>query len=155
MLEIAVDELARLPDVQKGVIPSLHTLINQFGRESSFLEGYLAFLKELRSLGVPTIKPSFWPLIYRQGLTTEFSVAMDRWGYNDRQVRLLPIPDKPNAIVYLSAGIPVLYRAIGRTTPEVDGTIGAPLSPEYAAAVGYNAAYEQFLLLNSQQNEAA
>lgn len=159
MVEVVGDQLqsllSRLPDLQKDHLPSLHTLVQEFGQGPDFLKGYLDFLDELKKLNAPTNRPSFWPLRFRAELETAFLVALDRWGFRDKQRTTLPIPGRPSAIVYLSGHLPVLYRVVGRMSPEVDGMIGAPLPPEYAAAIGYNAAYEQSLQTSSQHSRAA
>lgn len=148
MVVVESDSLARLPDLQIGTLPTLHSLINNFGKDPRFLREYQRFLDELQEFGAPTVRPSFWPVTsvrHANMFEEDFLVAMDRWGFADRAVRTLPIHDQPQAIVYLSGGIPVLYREIGKMNPKVDGSIGAPVPAMYAAAVGYNAAYEQSL----------
>ena len=146
MIEIGLPASVDIPDIKVDHLPPLHSLINNFGKSNPFLGGYLDFLKELKTLNAPTEKPSFWPLRYPYQLDGYFQIALDKWGPRDRRVKILPIRDNPEAIVYLSGSIPVLYREIARMTPRVDGMRGAPLPPQYAAAIGYNAAYGEFCI---------
>lgn len=144
MIEIGSPALVDIPDLQRDHLPSLHTLINKFGRSNLFLGGYLDFLRELKDLNAPTDRPSFWPLRYPDRLTGYFLIVMNRWGPRDCSYKKLSLPENPDAIVYSSGNIPVLYRITGRITPIVDGMKGAPLQPQYAAAIGYTAAFEEF-----------
>ena len=161
MLEVYVPQsVLQLPDLHVGSLPNLRELVSRFGRDHRFLRVFLDFQRSLNRAGYVPGSPSLWPIWHPQDLSGYFDGALASWGPGRPQdVRPgVPIhirdtgssqPVVYYATEYLSGGIPVLYRVLGQATPRVRGD-NLYLSPDHAAAIAINAAYNETLKASGQ-----